>query len=138
MRVTVNITDVRWASDWSDYTGELRAILQLRITDQSNGPTLADAATMSDTPYGVTVPCAATPSAAIGVDVLRHVTTADAVAPGTVLEGRRAMWQIGQVEVTDGGADGVGLDRAQHHVHAAGRVRPVGPRGAGESRPRVA
>ena len=106
VRVTVNITDVRWASDISDYTGELRAILPLRITDQSNGPTLADAATVSDTSYGVTVPCASTPSNAVG-STCSVVTTADALAPGTVLEGRRAMWQLGQVDVTDGGADGV-------------------------------
>ena len=31
----------------------------------------------------------------------------DAVTPGSVVEGKRAIWQLGQVEVTDGGADGV-------------------------------
>ena len=33
-------------------------------------------------------------------------TTADAVAPGVVLEGMRAVWQLGQGRVFDGGADG--------------------------------
>ena len=26
--------------------------------------------------------------------------------PGTIVEGKRAIWQIGQVRVNDGGADG--------------------------------
>jgi hypothetical protein len=35
-------------------------------------------------------------------------TTADAVVgAGAVLEGKRALWQLGQVRVNDGGADGV-------------------------------
>jgi hypothetical protein len=28
------------------------------------------------------------------------------VSPGAVLDGRRAVWQVGQVEVLDGGSDG--------------------------------
>ena len=34
-------------------------------------------------------------------------TTADAVLPGVVKETRRAIWQLGQVQVFDGGSDGV-------------------------------
>jgi hypothetical protein len=34
-------------------------------------------------------------------------TTADAVLPGVVKELRRAVWQMGPVQVFDGGADGV-------------------------------
>ena len=34
-------------------------------------------------------------------------TTADAVLPGVVKEIRRSIWQLGQVQVFDGGADGV-------------------------------
>jgi hypothetical protein len=33
-------------------------------------------------------------------------TTADALVPGTVKEGRRSIWQMSRVEVDDGGADG--------------------------------
>ena len=32
-------------------------------------------------------------------------TTADALIPGTVKEGARAIWQLDQLRVTDGGAD---------------------------------
>ena len=34
-------------------------------------------------------------------------TSFDAVTPGAVPEGKRAVWQLGQVRVNDGGADGV-------------------------------
>ena len=30
----------------------------------------------------------------------------EAVLPGSVTEGQRAVWQLGQIEVTDGGPDG--------------------------------
>jgi hypothetical protein len=33
-------------------------------------------------------------------------TSADALAPGTVKEERRSIWQLGRVEVYDGGPDG--------------------------------
>jgi hypothetical protein len=33
-------------------------------------------------------------------------TAADAVFPGVVVEGKRAVWELGKVEVRDGGADG--------------------------------
>lgn len=106
VRFTVSVTDVRRASDLEDYTGELRASLPLRITDTANGPTLSDSATMSDTPLGVTVPCQATTGSNIGA-TCAVVTTADAISPGMVLEGRRAVWALGQIGVNDGGSDGV-------------------------------
>jgi hypothetical protein len=34
-------------------------------------------------------------------------TTADATVPGAVVEGKRAIWELGQIEVLDGGADGI-------------------------------
>ena len=107
VQVKFEMTDVRRASDLADYTGELQAILNLRITDNSNGPTLADPATTFDSPLAVTVPCSGTPAGTIG-STCSMTTTVDAVAPGAVLEGRRAIWQLGQIEVTDGGSDGVG------------------------------
>jgi hypothetical protein len=33
-------------------------------------------------------------------------TTMDAVMPGAVPEGKRSVWQLGQVTVNDGGPDG--------------------------------
>ena len=33
-------------------------------------------------------------------------TTADALIPGAIKEGRRSIWRLGQVVVYDGGSDG--------------------------------
>jgi hypothetical protein len=35
-------------------------------------------------------------------------TTVDAIVPGTIVEGRRSVWQLGQVEVKDAGPNGTG------------------------------
>ena len=56
----------------------------------------------------MTVPCGATPTPTTIGSTCEITTTADAVYgdPSTVKEGTRAIWQLGQVEVYDGGADG--------------------------------
>jgi hypothetical protein len=38
--------------------------------------------------------------------VCQASTSADALLPGLIKEGRRTIWQIGQVVVYDGGPDG--------------------------------
>jgi hypothetical protein len=52
------------------------------------------------------VPCSATANTAIGA-ACAISTTANAVVPGSVQTGQRAIWQVGQVQVFDGGPDGV-------------------------------
>jgi hypothetical protein len=52
------------------------------------------------------LPCTATSLSSVG-STCAAATTADAVTPGAVLEGRRAIWALGQVKVFDGGPDGV-------------------------------
>jgi hypothetical protein len=49
--------------------------------------------------------CVSTGDATIGGDCALN-TTLDALIPGVVAEGSRAIWQLGQVVVNDGGADG--------------------------------
>jgi hypothetical protein len=34
-------------------------------------------------------------------------TTANAISPGAIAEGMRAVWEMGQVQVFDGGTDGL-------------------------------
>ena len=104
VKVTVNATDVRNKADLTDYTGQLKAVDVLRIVDRDNGP--PESATVQDTPLSFTVPCTATTSTTIG-SACSLSTTADSVVPNTVKEGRRAIWQMGKVDVYDGGADGV-------------------------------
>lgn len=103
----VEITDVRRRADLADYTGELRASLSTRITDKDNPPPAGGAsdATVSDNPIAFTVPCAATAATTTGA-TCSVTTTVDAVTPGAVKESMRAVWQLGQLEVFDGGSDG--------------------------------
>jgi TolB protein len=89
------------------YTGELRAELPLQITDKDNTPHPGGpgAATTQEFTFDVDATCA------IVSDPSPHsecqtTTTADALIPGAIKEGRRSIWQLGQVVVYDGGADG--------------------------------
>ena len=96
-------------SDLSDYTGELSADMDLRITDKNNavppgGGT--DPATLIDIPFPLPqVSCVSTADPTIGgqCDV---TTTLDALIPAAVKEGKRSIWQLSQVVVFDGGSDG--------------------------------
>jgi acyl-homoserine-lactone acylase len=104
VEITASFTDVRKASDLNDYTGELSAVLGLRTTDRHNGISLEDPATAVDSPLRLTVPCTETGGAEGSACNL--ATTADAVMGDVTREGQRAIWELGQVEVYDGGADG--------------------------------
>jgi hypothetical protein len=101
--VALSVTDVRNAGTLADYTGELELRPVLRITDRRSD---GGDATVQDTPFPIPVPCAGTADTSIGsscdVD-----TSVNAVVPGAVREGDRAIWELGQVQVLDGGADGV-------------------------------
>jgi predicted acyl esterase len=104
VQITGSITDVRNQSDLTDYTGELRAVLGLRITDRYNGVALATPGTADDTPLAFNFACSATGTSVGGT--CNVATTADAVTADVVREGKRAVWGLGQVQVYDGGADG--------------------------------
>ena len=96
------------AADGADYTGELQGNATIRISDHFNavapggGP---DAATVVDIPFPVPGQCVATSSTAVGATCTSN-TSANAVVPGAVLDGKRAIVEIGQLTVTDGGPDG--------------------------------
>jgi hypothetical protein len=101
--IIATITDVRNKSDLSDYTGELSLSPGLRITDRSNtGP---GPGTVTDATLPVTIPCAATSDTTIGSSC-NLSTTVNAAYPGALVTGKRAIWQLGQVRVYDGGPDG--------------------------------
>ena len=105
-RFTVSMVDVRRrTTGFPDYTGQLQVETSLRVTDRNNGP--SEVATMQDTPFRVTVPCTATAGDATIGSTCSVNTTADAVLAGTILEGKRAVWSLGQVRLNDGGTDGV-------------------------------
>jgi hypothetical protein len=101
LRLTAN--DV-FNKDLSDYTGELRGLVNLRITDKDNSAP-AGSGTTIDTPFGFTAGCTADPDPNIG-SLCDVTTTVDAVTPGAVKEGQRAVWGLDKVRVFDGGPDG--------------------------------
>jgi hypothetical protein len=107
VKLFVNVSDVRNKSDLSDYTGELQVQSARRITDKNNTPHPGGpgAATTQDSPFAFTVPCAPTEDSSIG-SLCSLQTTADTLVPGQVKEEVRSNWQLGQVQVYDGGADG--------------------------------
>jgi hypothetical protein len=121
VKLISSITDVRCkagnaacgsanAADGADYTGQLQGNALIRITDHWNavapggGP---DAATVQDIPFPVNTGCVATASNTIG-GTCAITTTANTVVPGTpVKDGKRANVEIQQIQITDGGPDGV-------------------------------
>jgi TolB protein len=105
---TVSITDVRDKQTPAlDYSGELRAAFNLRLTDRLSGPGLIHPATSTDTTFAFSLPCAQTSDTSVG-STCSTSTSADAVMPGITPEFTRAIWELGQVQVYDGGADGDG------------------------------
>jgi hypothetical protein len=105
VKLGTKVKDVLRRSDLTDYGGEIRVELGMRITDKNNTPHPGGPGpgTGSFT-LGWTVPCRRT-SATTGAANCVLGTMADALVPGMVKEGARAIWQIDQVRVYDGGAD---------------------------------
>jgi Tol biopolymer transport system component len=92
-----------------DYAGDLRATASLRLTDRLNTPYPGGPGpgTVADTSFPIAVPCAVTADATIGSSCAVS-TSANAVMPGSIQSGKRSIWELGQVFVYDGGADGLG------------------------------
>lgn len=115
--IAVSMTDVRNKTDLSDYTGELQATETLRMTDRQNGLNEDEPATTQDTSFPVGVPCTATAATTIG-STCSVATTADAIAPGAVREGTGSNWQLGAIQVFDGGTDGLASTTADNTLFA--------------------
>jgi hypothetical protein len=95
--------------DGPDYTGQLQGNAQIQITDHWNavapggGP---DAATVIPIGFPVPASCANTASNTEG-GLCTATTSANAVVAGAVKDGKRAIVEIGQIQITDGGDDGL-------------------------------
>jgi hypothetical protein len=118
--ITANSTDIRCkgpnvacgnanAVNGADYTGELQGNAMIRISDHWNavapggGP---DAATVIDIPFPVGATCGNTADTAIGGTCTVN-TSANVVVPGSVKDTKRAIVEVGVIQITDGGADGL-------------------------------
>ena len=113
----VELSDVRESPTLADYTGELEAEVGLRITDALNGPETTQAGTLTDQALRAAVPCAVTVSVQVGSSC-ELSTTLDALVPGVAVERGRAIWEMGEVTVNDGGSDGEADTSADNTVFA--------------------
>jgi hypothetical protein len=93
------------AADGPDYSGGLQGNAIIRISDHYNGPGLNEAATVQDIPFPVNASCANTASTTEG-GLCTANTSANATVPGAVKDLQRAVVEIAQLQINDGGADG--------------------------------
>jgi hypothetical protein len=109
--LTVLDFDIRDASGFADYTASLKAIFRVRFSDSSNcaptpcGSVRSQAGTGTDVTIGpMTIPCVPTgiPSAPPG-SFCSASTSANALLPGSVVSGKRTVWQAFRVRVLDSG-----------------------------------
>ena len=97
VQVTAQLTDVRRKANPAQlYTGQVRLSSSVRITDRFN---VGDQATAQDVPFNLTANCTS--------GTCNLATSFDAASPGVIKEAKRSVWQQGQVQVFDGGADDV-------------------------------
>ncbi len=100
-----SLSDVRNKTGLTDYVGELQGRFTVRHTDRSNGPSLTEAGTVQgDLPLSFTLACV--PTAASVGSTCAVSTSANAVTPGLVQADKRAVWEMSQIQVLDGGPDG--------------------------------
>jgi hypothetical protein len=105
VRVDAYLGDVREQGSLADYTGELGVEHTLQITDRMSGPAQDEPGTVGATPFRFTAACAATGDTTVG-GTCSVSSTFNALVPGSVQESKRAVWELGQVEVYDAGSDG--------------------------------
>jgi Tol biopolymer transport system component len=107
LSLAVSLTDVRKKADLADYTGQLELVSSVRVTDKRNLPAAYTApGTLSDFPFSLTLGCVATSDTTVG-STCTTTATANALLPNSLKEGRRAIWQLGAMQLFDGGSDGV-------------------------------
>jgi hypothetical protein len=122
VKLTVSASDIRCylnssesfcgelnTSGGNDYAGSLEGRLLLRITDKQNpaSPDGLGFGTVQDASISYELPCSETLNTSVGSLCLLD-TTLDSLVPGIVAESARAIWELGAVQVYDGGGDGDG------------------------------
>ena len=130
VRISALVTDVRChpgavqcsaganAKGGDDYRDHLRMRVPLRITDLYNLP--APGGDDTGTGSGVQefiVPCNATQSTQMG-STCEATISLNVLRPGAVRTGRRAVVELGQIEVLDGSPDGTGFNQPSPFLRA--------------------
>jgi hypothetical protein len=107
VKLIVSLTDIRNKPSGTDYVGRVLPTVPLQITDNLNSPENPEPGTTEWLDFRFPVDCTSTADASIGATCAVD-TTADAILPGTVIETKRTIWQLGQVTVKDAGPNGTG------------------------------
>jgi hypothetical protein len=96
-----------------DYSGPATSGRGAQITDLSNaldtGTPYDRAATVTPLSFPVPLSCTPTASAALGSSCNAQ-TTANTLVPGSAQAGKRAIWELGQLELLDQGPNGAAGD----------------------------
>ena len=79
--------------------------MRLRITDSNNGALFTDPATVQEIDFSAPVNCTTT-GGAEGANCSAS-TTANAVTPGSILEGKDMILQVFRGRLTDAGPNGI-------------------------------
>ena len=101
----MQLTNVMRVSDLSEYTGSLRAELTVRLTDRNTNAFSTPTSTSVDFPFGLNAQCTGTPSSSLDASTCSAFTSANAIVPGSVRDGLRAIWALDKIRVYDGGPD---------------------------------
>jgi hypothetical protein len=107
VKLVVSLSDIRNNPSGSDYVGRVLATSDFQTTDQNNAAETPEPGTAQSFKYEFPVDCVATAITTSGSTCSLN-TTADALVPATVLESKRAIWEIGQVSIKDAGPNGTG------------------------------
>jgi hypothetical protein len=106
------------AADGPDYSGELQANAIARATDHFNGPNRDQAGTVQDIPNPFPFRCQNTPDTSVGATCT--VPTERPLIPQPYwFEGKRVVVELTQVEVSDGGADGIPSTQPEQNTRFA-------------------
>jgi len=128
---TARISDVRCkavsagcSAPGADYVGTLGFAMTVRATDHytctppPDPCSPVDPGTVEDFTVRFDVPCAATGEPAIGATCERLTLSDVVVAPLATRDGKRHLWEHGQIRLFDGGADGDGSTIADNTLFA--------------------
>ena len=99
-----NVCNSPNAADGPDYSGELQLLMTARVSDHYNGPNLNEAATMQDIPFPATFLCSNTADTSIGG--ICNATPPPCLGCIPPPDGQRAVIELGDLKVYDGGPDG--------------------------------
>jgi dipeptidyl aminopeptidase/acylaminoacyl peptidase len=123
VRIEANVSDVRCAAGgpnqsscqggvFSDYTGGVQAVVNFRVTDRHNSTTpggSGDTGTVVDLPLPINIPCQADPAGGTALasgGTCSVLTSVDVSVPGAIQPRKRGIWELGPIQVFDGGQSG--------------------------------